>query len=297
MKKLLSILTIVTLLLTALVMPTSAAEPLNVMTKIVGDLTAVDGHTIYGAKIENSKRTPANMFDGKTEYDENTDETYCSFGLKTSQKDIVNGVAPKYNIMGETGKADSIYYAVAIFELDQIYTVDRYAFYGSQFDTPGLSMDGFDILVSTTGDEGSWTIVDSITEASCGQPGSKWEENAATNPLYKSNVKHSATFNPIEAKFVAFALTQPRCLHTEDLLKNTGTATNQYQHWFRIAELMVFESDKTAATNAPETTNTPETTTAPTQTPATADTTVLFAAILVMIAAVFAATRRTHKSH
>ncbi len=297
MKKLIAILAIVTLLVSTFAIPTSAAVGDNVMKNIINDTTTVDGCVIFGGKVENASRVPANMFDGITEYNTSVNSTYASYKTSASKTDLIAEVATLYNVMGEEGKADSKYITVLQFELDKVYAVDSFTIWGQQFDDPQVTFDGFDILVSETGAAGSWTVVHSVTNLSCGQKGSKFTSSPATTADYTPNVKYSASFDTANAKFVAFGMTQPRCQHIDELYDATGKEPNGNPHYFRIAEFAVYEAAP-VTTKAPETTAAPTTTAAsattaaPAETPATADATVIVAGMALMAAALLVVTRR-----
>ena len=142
MKKLFSILTLLCVLLTA-ARPAAAADKTNVMVNAQGVPTK------FGL-ASNGSYKPEYMWDGNIAYNKDDKTTYCDFKMSASTANIMIGAAERYNIMGETGKDDSAYLAVFHVELDKVYTVDSFRFYGQQ-EGSTAQIDGFDLWVSETG--------------------------------------------------------------------------------------------------------------------------------------------------
>lgn len=285
MKKIFSTLTLLCLLLTA-ALPAAAADKTNVMVNAQGVPTT------FGL-ASNGAYKPEHMWDGNIAYNKDDNATYCDFKTSASKANIMIDAAERYNVAGETGKDDSAYLAVFYVELDKVYTVDSFRFYGQQEGTTA-QIDGFDLWVSETAEAGSWTKVYSCVEQLCGQ---KYQVAKATDELTSMYLEGDFT-SAAKAKYIAFGLTEPRCQHIEKLADQALTP-NANPNYFRITELEVFEgaaapeTTKAPETTAPpETTKAPETTAAPAATPATADATAVLAAMVVMAGVVLVSRRR-----
>ena len=193
---------------------------------------------------------PGYMFDGYRLYNKDDSSSYCDFKLSSSKEDVTAGIAPRYNLKGETGQSDSIYLAAFIVELDDIYTVDRFSISLQQTDNPSASIDGFDILLSSDGT--NWSRVISVTELVCDRKFTTEVIDGFATLVY------STTFPAAQAKYVAFGLTQPRCQHA-DALAEYGLTPNVYTNYFRITEFELFKADL----NTPDSTAANVTLTAP----------------------------------
>lgn len=249
MKKTVSLLILIGMVMLMFVPAVSAAEDtrVNAMSSAMIGITQGIG--------SNSKYVPDIMWDGINIYNGEVAGTYCDFKLSAGKSAIKDGTATKYNIYGDEGAEDSIYYATFEIILDTVYMVDSFKFYGGVFGGTA-NIDGFDIWVSETGEDKSYTKVVSVTELFCGN---KYENYTADG---LETMMYSADFDPIAAQYVVFGLSQTRCLHAEELAK-VNLEPNANPHYFRITELELYG----VATQPKETTEAPaDTTVAPVDT-------------------------------
>ena len=243
MKKTVSLLILIGMVMLMFIPTVSAAEEarFNVMGNAMVGITQ--------GLSSNSKYIPSIMWDGINVYNADIAGTYCDFKMTAGKTAIKEDTATKYSIYGDEGTEDSIYYATFEIVLDGVYMVDSFKFYGAVFGGTA-NIDGFDIWVSETGEDKSYTKVVSVTELLCG---SKYENHIADG---LETVMYSADFDPIPAQYVVFGLSQPRCLHAEELAK-IGLEPNANPHYFRITELELYgvaTEPKETTTAAPETT-------------------------------------------
>lgn len=226
MKKTVSLLILIGMVMLMFVPAVSAAEDtrVNAMSSAMIGITQGIG--------SNSKYVPNIMWDGINVYNGDVAGTYCDFKLSAGKSAIKDGTATKYNIYGDEGAEDSIYYATFEIILDTVYMVDSFKFYGGVFGGTA-NIDGFDIWVSETGEDKSYTKVVSVTELFCGN---KYENYTADG---LETMMYSADFDPIAAQYVVFGLSQTRCLHAEELAK-VNLEPNANPHYFRITELELY---------------------------------------------------------
>lgn len=235
---------------------------------------AASTNVLAGAEVTDTfglastgKYVPEHLWDGINVYVAEDPNTFCDFKLAASKNDILDGSALLYNVMGEVGKEDSVYFCTFKMTLDKVYTLDRFRIYLQTFANPA-SLDGFDLLVSETGEAGSWTKVYSAADLVCKSK----LQNSISGDVETAFLEDS--FAAVKAKYVVFGLTQTRCQDMEALYA-LDMVPNANPHYFRITELELFEA-ASEATTSPEVTTAPAdttapVTTAPTQTPATAD--------------------------
>lgn len=243
MKKTVSVLILIGMIMLMFVPTVSAAEEarVNVMSSAIMGITQGIG--------SNSKYVPTIMWDGVNIYNGDVAGSYCDFKLSAGKTAINEGTATKYNIYGDEGAEDSIYYATFEVILDGVYMVDSFKFYGGVFGGTA-NIDGFDIWVSETGEDKSYKKVVSVTELFCGN---KYENHTAEG---LETMLYSAEFDPTPAQYVVFGLSQTRCLHAEELAK-VDLTPNANPHYFRITELELYgvaTEPKETTTAAPETT-------------------------------------------
>ena len=226
MKKTVSLIILIGMVMLMLVPSVSAADDtrVNVMSTAMVGITQGIG--------SNSKYIPSIMWDGVNVYNGDVSGTYCDFKMSAGRSAIQDGTATKYNIYGNEGAEDSIYYATFEVVLDGVYMVDSFKFFGGVFGGTA-NIDGFDIWVSETGDDKSYTKVVSVTELLCE---SKYENHTADG---LETMMYSAEFDPIAAQYVVFGLSQTRCMHAEALAKLDLTP-NANPHYFRITELELY---------------------------------------------------------
>ena len=190
--------------------------------------------------------------------------------LRIAAADIYN----LYDVEGEENDEGS-YIGFIVYELDAVYTVDSFKMYVLDMAPLGIGVSNtidwlprcFDILVSTTAEEGSWNLVYSGKDLHGeGDDAGAWElleENDESLARYclAANFDKAA-----EAKYIKLAFTD---------FNNTGDPTAAGARFFNISEWEVYG---VAAGNAPateDTTPVTEDTTPVTEdtTPATEDTT------------------------
>lgn len=277
MKKFLSI-AVLLFMLAASVLPASAAEPVSAA--LNANVTLA-----FGLDTAYKSYNPAKVFDGNVTY---FDGNFADFRLTVGQDVINDGTAPRYNIMGETDKDDSIYLAGFQAEMTEAATVGSIQYWDCGGDDRKYNIDGFDVWVSETGEAGSWTKVASTSKL---HTGGKYTVDSSTGSEISTI---TVEFTPVKAKYIAFGLTEPRAEQPK------------YAHYFRITELALYAAEEavttapetTAApettTAAPVTTAAPETTTAPAATPATADHAPLFAMAALLMAATLLMCRRKY---
>ena len=301
MKKIIALLTLIAVMVGMFAIPTSAAEPENIMLKAV-DVTCYNISNDPAGNI-------LNMYDGYKYYNTSDKLSYCLFNFTPDKNAVLKTASHKapgedqtleyrVNMNGEQGKDDSKYLAVIIFELDKVYTVDKAIVYqqaagtrahDGKFVAARANLDGYDLLVST--DKTNWTTVFSDTEMLCGE---KYEV-ADIADGYGTTYKTS-TFNAVEAKYFAFAITQPRCQDEASGWKWKEGAYSTAPSEFRISEVELYTADPNAApvetTAAPVETTAAPTTTAPTEAPATADASMIVIAAAALALATVVAIRR-----
>ena len=256
MKKLIAIVMLIGIL-ASLVIPASAAEG----EKVNAMLGASMGFEVP-VKTQ-PKHVPANMWDGIRGYNGDVAGTYCDFKIASSAAEAVADDFTKYNIYFEDGKEGSIYYHVFEIALDKIYDLDSFNIF-LQTPTSSANIDGFDVWLSESGNEGTYKKVVSVTELFCGQKFEKYTEDGLDTVMY------SAEFEKTRAQYVIFGVTQLRCRH-EDALKaiSADMTPNANPHYFRISEIELWGtpvagSETTAPTETTPTETTPETTPATT---------------------------------
>ena len=206
-----------------------------------------------------------NITPDKGDYIEVYDEMIC-----VGPNHIVGGVNwritkdavyNRYDIDGYDFE-EGAYIGMVTYEFDKAYTVDSFKAYvidmaplniGVENTIDWLPM-GFDLLVSTTGEDGTWKVAYSgknlhgvMDDAGEWQYGEENDESLGHYYLESS-------FSPVEAKFIRFALTS---------FNNEGDPTASPARYFNLSELQVFG---VAAAGATETEATEPTETEPTET-------------------------------
>lgn len=253
MKKLVAAL-VIFCVLSSLVLVASAEDiKINVMS------SAVIGET-YGL-LSTGSYVPANMWDGIRTYNSSISATYCDFKFASNASAAMSEAVPKYNIYGQAGMSDSVYLCTFRVVLDKVYSISEFKFFGCD-PAASSNIDGFDIWVSETGAEGSWTKVFSETEIFCGKKFTISTEDGI------NTVCVSGDFSTAKVQYISFGLTQPRCQHTEELAKVVLTP-NANPHYFRITELEIYGKVSGATTAEEVTTAAPTTTSTTTTTPVT----------------------------
>lgn len=238
MKKILSPVLILTLLLSLAIMPAAAEEVrMNVFT-----LETVYPYDYIGINPTGAY-VPEYICDGFVDYNKGDSSTFCDHRMTASQKDVQKGIAPLYNMAGIAGAADSKYLCILFFELNQLYSLDGFSFYCSDVIDgipTNINVDGIDILLSESGQYDEWKLVYSGTELLCGK---KYQTHNTTAYI-------TADFEATKARYIAFGLTQPRCQHTDALKAAYNLEINEHPEYFRITEMEFYGAPE----NAPETT-------------------------------------------
>lgn len=273
MKKIFSLVLILTLLLSLSVAPAAAEEARqNVFT-----LETVYPYHQIGLNPTNAY-VPEYICDGNVDYDKSNAGTFCDHRLTASQKEVQQGKAPLYDLAGNTGTAGAKYLCVLFFELNQLYTLDGFSFYCSNAPDgipSNINVDGVDILLSETGLDDDWKLVYSETELHCGK---KYQ---AHNGLYEPTAYITADFEATKAQYIAFGLTQPRCLHADALKAAYGMEVCEHPEYFRITELEFYGKPENIAETTTEVI-VPAVTDAPHETPKT-PATLNYEALLVTV--------------
>ncbi len=224
MKKLVAAMFIFCILSSIVLVASAEDVKINVMS------SSVIGET-YGL-LSASSYVPANMWDGIRTYNSSISATYCDFKFASNASAAMSETAPKYNIYGQTGMSDSIYLCTFRVVLDKVYSVSEFKFFGCD-PAASSNIDGFDIWVSETGVEGSWTKVFSETEIFCGNKFTVSTEDGINTLCV------SGDFSTAKVQYISFGLTQPRCQHAEELAKKSLTP-NANPNYYRITELEIY---------------------------------------------------------
>ena len=250
MKKLLSIALLCTLLLSLVVIPSAAAEKKNVMT--IEDETWL----LVDALPSGWNHVPERMFDGVIDHNPDDSASFCNCVTVGGPEIVFDGTVQRYDIDGIEAD-DGRYLQVFQFEFEEVHTVDSFKLYVDSSTLPLVycNVDGVEILLSETGAPDSWKTVFSGSKMLCG---GQYKSTDTTNYI-------EASFEPTKAQYVAIGVTEPRCLHEEELFARYPGVPQitTRPDYFGFVEFELYEYDPAAATTtvAPETTTTPETTT------------------------------------
>ena len=180
----------------------------------------------------------------------------------------MDGMYNRYDIDGYDDE-EGAYLGFVTYELDKQYTLDSFKMYFLDMAPLGVGVSntidwmpmGFDVLVSTTGEDGSWTVAWSGKDLHGeGADAGAWkyvEENDESLAHYVLDV----TFDKaVEAKFIRWAPTA---------FNNTGDPSVSSARFFDISEWQVFAAAAGAVETEPtetEPTETEPTETEPTET-------------------------------
>ena len=254
MKKILSIALLLTLILSLAVFPSAAEEKNNVLS-----LDTTEVYFEFGMSGSGVSHIPENIFDGINVYNQDDASTFCDNRLVDGLQPYLDGTSQMFDVMGNSDVKDTPYYTGMQFKLDKIYTVDSFTFYSDNA-IDGIpsagNIDGFDILVSKTGEEGSWTVVYSGKDLLC----TKKYQVATDEETGLQTTYITAEFAPTEAQYIAFCLTASRCQHADALMEAYGLECAGRPDYWRLCELEVYG---VASSEAPATTETPSTPTEP----------------------------------
>ena len=213
-----------------------------------------------------------NITPDKGDYIEIFDEMIC-----VGPNHIVGGVNwritkdavyNRYDIDGYDYE-EGAYIGMVTYELDKAYTVDSFKVYVLDMAPLGIGVAntidwlpmGFDILVSTTGEDGSWSVAWSGKDLHGeGDDAGIWQYGEENDDSLAHYYIEANFDKAVEAKFVRFALTA---------FNNTGDPTASPARYFNISELEIYAATGAAVETEPtetEPTETEPTETEPTET-------------------------------
>jgi len=123
------------------------------------------------------------------------------------------------------------------FQLDKEYTLNSFSLMTDDLTTCGIGSTnpvqwlqlGFDILVSDTGEDGSWSVAYSVRNLHTDSNRGRYEYVDPTAEKSLGYYVFSDVFAPVKARYIRFASTD----------RTSYTITNG--HWINIAELQVFD--------------------------------------------------------
>ena len=213
-----------------------------------------------------------NITPDKGDYFEVADESICigpnHINGGVNWRITKDAVYNRYDIDGYDYE-EGAYIGMVTYELDKVYTIDSFKMYVLDMAPLGIGVDNtidwmpmaFDVLVSTTGEDGSWTVAWSGKDLHGeGDDAGVWqygEENDESLAHYYLDV----TFDKaVEAKFVRWAPTA---------FNNAGDPTAVGARYFNISEWQIFAATGAAVETEPtetEPTETEPTETEPTET-------------------------------
>ena len=253
-KKLLAV-ALVALLAVASFAPAFAAEKVNVMKTATWVANANLDDTKYNDNEDGSKSDPTKLIDG-------------IYGVgPTNKQDTLNTrVIDQWVYYNENDEEDEagLYMWTVTFELDKVYTIDSTSVIVMDLTTCGIGSShpiqwvqrGFHLLVSETGEAGSWKVALEAEDLHPEDDLGEFEYVEPSDEYPTGYYIYKAEFDAVNAKFVKYAATCP----TTDLL-STG-------HWINFSEWEVYGVE---AANQPETpaTEAPATVAPATEAPAT----------------------------
>ncbi len=192
-------------------------------------------------------KNPEAMTDAAHEYKKDDASTFASFNWIDSADKAKNWTtAPHFDANGNQ-KADGKYLGGFYYEIPtnnnttkdslnneiKAETINRFRLYNP---STTMEIDGFDILTSM--DAKTWKVVYSGSHLACGL---KYQKVSSGNVN-----KMEATFAPTKARYVMFALTEPRCQHAtaDDIKKYNekyGTSVKEQNKAPQTLELVELE--------------------------------------------------------
>ena len=271
-KKLLAV-ALVALLAVASFAPAFAAEKVNVMKTATWVANANLDDTKYNDNEDGSKSDPTKLIDG-----------IYGVGPANKQDTLNTRVIDQWVYYNENDEEDEagLYMWTVTFELDKVYTIDSTSVIVMDLTTCGIGSHpiqwvqrGFHLLVSETGEAGSWKVALEAEDLHPEDDLGEYEYVEPSDEYPTGYYIYKAEFAAVDAKYVKYAATCP----TTDLL-STG-------HWINFSEWEVYGVE---AANQPETpaTEAPATQ-APTETPETPDAPATFDFVIVPAVALAAA--------
>ena len=223
MKKILAF-ALVALLAVASIAPAFAADKENVM------LTA----EFYDAiNITPDKGDYVELFDEMIAVGPNHIVGGCNLRI------TMDGVVNRFDVDGYDDE-EGAYLGFVAYELDKVYTVDSFKMYVIDMAPLGVGVDntidwlpmGFDLLVSTTGEDGSWKVVYSGKDLHGeGDDAGVWQYGEENDESLAHYYLDFAFTEATDAKFIRWAPTS---------VNNSGDPTSAPARYFNISELQVF---------------------------------------------------------
>ncbi|MBQ2767000.1 MAG: hypothetical protein IJF49_02865 [Clostridia bacterium] len=274
MKRFLSIILALTFLLSLFVLPSAAAEdPANGRTNVALGAELAGGKNSGGYWFKGVEGSNNIQEGGRTHINDgvHNDETlYLRLQVSATVEEIVEDLAFLYDVHGEYAD-EGKYYGILGYKFAEAATIDGFSIFLTQIidgkPVHDFTLDGADIYVSETGEDGSWKLVYSETNILCEKKYKVYTDEDGIQTAYIS-----ADFDPVKAQYYRLCVTLPSCVHDDVEFEEEGNIA-----WFYITEVEFYEAKAGAATTtaAPETTTAaPETTTAaPETTTAAPDTT------------------------
>ena len=253
-KKLLAV-ALVALLAVASFAPAFAAEKVNVMKTATWVANANLDDTKYNENEDGTKSDPTKLIDG-----------IYGVGPANKQDTLNTRVIDPWVYYNENDEEDEagLYMWTVTFELDKVYTIDSTSVIVMDLTTCGIGSShpiqwvqrGFHLLVSETGEAGSWKVALEAEDLHPEDDLGEYEYVEPSDEYPTGYYIYKAEFDAVNAKFVKYASTCP----TTDLL-STG-------NWINFSEWEVYGVE---AANQPETpaTEAPATEAPATQAPAT----------------------------
>ena len=258
-KKLLAV-ALVALLAVASFAPAFAAEKVNVMKTATWVANANLDDTKYNENEDGTKSDPTKLIDG-----------IYGVGPANKQDTLNTRVIDQWVYYNENDEEDEagLYMWTVTFELDKVYTIDSTSVIVMDLTTCGIGAShpiqwvqrGFHLLVSETGEAGSWKVALEAEDLHPEDDLGEYEYVEPSDEYPTGYYIYKAEFDAVNAKFVKYASTCP----TTDLL-STG-------NWINFSEWEVYGTPVAGQTE--DTTPVTEDTTPVTEdtTPVTEDTT------------------------
>ena len=230
MKKTVSLIMLVALVLSLAIIPVSAASSSTTTLPSTGkenvmDLDHVEVFNEFGIG-SHADHIQEYLYDGNVYYVHGDSSTYCDTLISTGKAAILDGSATRYDANGNPDARETPYLCIFQYKLDKTYSVGGFSLFAQQgyvepaYGAVGCPC-GFDILVSETGADDSWKVVYSGTELVCSDK-YQYLLNEGTEEL---TAFITADFDAVNAQYIAFALTDSRCQHTDAQMATFGVAT------------------------------------------------------------------------
>ena len=255
-KKLLAV-ALVALLAVASFAPAFAAEKVNVMKTATW---------VANANLDDTKYNDTGLGDGSMSDPNRLIDGVYGVGPTNKQDTLNTRVIDQWVYYNENDEEDEagLYMWTVTFELDKVYTIDSTSVIVMDLTTCGIGSShpiqwvqrGFHILVSATGEAGSWKVAHEAEDLHPEDDLGQYEYVEPCDEYPTGYYIYKAEFAAVDAKYIKYAATCP----TTDLL-STG-------NWINFSEWEVYGVE---AANQPETpaTEAPATEAPATEAPAT----------------------------